>query len=258
VHGQPFSYTLDELESLMRPHLRPVVEPAALPAIRLPANPKLSKRGRKGWRSRWHHMNSRLAKLRDMRGGWKVGHRNAALFYVSLTLKALRADEKEVRRVLAQHLEGMAQPAGDRLTIDHALKVFRSADKPHTGGPNHQTVADALDVTVEESAILSADKRHLFPPACRDRVGELLKPPPKLSRKEATERRREVVRQICQRLTAAGLQPTGQDVEAHLLAQGIPAARKSVLADMVYVGCPSSKVHKARPAGEGQARLFAH
>jgi hypothetical protein len=112
-------------------------------------------------------MNSRLAKLRDMRGGWKAGHRNAAVFYVSMTLHALRADEKEVRRVLAQHLEGMAQPAGDRLTIENALRTYRSCAKPHTGGPNHQTVSDALDVTVEEAGILSADRRHTFPPASR-------------------------------------------------------------------------------------------
>jgi hypothetical protein len=116
-------------------------------------------------------MNSRLGKLRDMRGGWRVGHRNAALFYVSMTLHALRADEKEVRRVLAQHLEGMAQPAGDRLT-------------------------------------------------------------------------------------AAGHQPTGPVVEAHLLAAGIPASRKSVLADMAYVGCPSPLAHRSKPEGEAQATLF--
>ena len=256
IHGQPFSYTLDELESFMRPHLKPVVDVVALPAPKAPANPQLSKRGRKGWRSRWHHMNSRLSKLRDMRGGWKVGHRNAALFYVSMTLYALRADEKEVRRVLAQHLEGMAQPAGDRLTLQHALRTYRSCAKPHTGGPNHQTVADALDVTVDESAVLSADKRHLFPPASKYRLGEL-PALPKLNRKEATERRREEVRRICDRLTAAGHQPTGPDVEAHLLAAGIPASRKSVLSDMAYVGCPSPLAHRSKPEpAQAQASLF--
>lgn len=255
VHGQPFSYTLDELESFMRPHLKPVVDVVALPAPKAPANPQLSKRGRKGWRSRWHHMNARLSKLRDMRGGWRVGHRNAALFYVSMTLYALRADDKEVRRVLAQHLDGMAQPAGDRLTIENALRTYRSCAKPHTGGPNHQTVADALDVTVEESAILSADRRHTFPPASRFRVGEL-PPLPKLSRKDATERRRQEVRRICERLTAAGHQPTGPDVEAHLLAAGIPASRKSVLADMAYVGCPSTLAHRSKPEPEAQPTLF--
>jgi hypothetical protein len=255
VHGQPFSYTLDELESFMRPHLKPVVDAVALPAPKAPANPQLSKRGRQGWRSRWHHMNSRLGKLRDMRGGWRVGHRNAALFYVSMTLHALRADEKEVRRVLAQHLEGMAQPAGDRLTIENALRTYRSCAKPHTGGPNHQTVSDALDVTVEEAGILSADRRHTFPPASRFRVGEI-PPLPKLNRKEATERRRYEVRQICDRLAAAGHQPTGPVVEAHLLAAGIPASRKSVLADMAYVGCPSPLAHRSKPEGEAQATLF--
>ena len=255
VHGQPFSYTLDELESFMRPHLKPVVDVVALPAPRAPANPQLSKRGRKGWRSRWHHMNSRLAKLRDMRGGWKVGHRNVALFYVAMTLYALRADEKEVRRVLAQHLDGMAQPAGDRLTLENALRTYRSCAKPHTGGPNHQTVADALEVTVDESAILSADRRHQFPPASRYRLGEL-PALPRVSRKEATVRRQEEVRRICDRLTAAGHQPTGPDVEAHLLAAGIPASRKSVLADMAYVGCPSPLAHRQKPDAEAQPTLF--
>lgn len=254
VHGQPFSYTLEELESFMRPHLKPVVDVVALPAPRVPAKPQLSKRGRKGWRSRWHHMNSRLAKLRDMRGGWKVGHRNAALFYVSMTLKSLRADEKEVRRVMAQHLDGMAQPAADRITLAAALRIFRNL-KLKPGGPNHQTVADALEVTVDESAVLSADKRHLFPPASRFRMDEV-PALPTLTRAEATQRRREAVRQICDRLTAAGHHPTGPDVEAHLLAQGIPASRKSVLSDMAYVGCPSPLAHKPKPDADSQATLF--
>jgi hypothetical protein len=256
--GQPFSYTLDELESYLRPQLHDhvVVDASALPAPRS-QNPTYSRRALKGWHGRWHNLKRRLAQLHDIRGGWKVGTRSSALLYVALTLRALRAEQKEVRRVMAQHLVGMEQPAGDRLTLSDALRIFASMKPPRRGGPHNQTLADALNVTPDEAALLSADRKKLFPPAAKYVTTAVLHEPAKLTRDEATARRREAVKRICDAITAAGLTPDGPDVQAQLLSVGLTAARATVLADMKYVGCPSGRTHRSRPAAaSAQAQLF--
>lgn len=250
--GRPFSYTLDELEGYLRPHI--VVEAPALPAPKS-TNPTYSRRALKGWHGRWHSMKRRLAQLHDMRGGWKCGTRSSALHYVALCLRALNAEPKEVRRVMAQHLVGMEQPAGDRLQLSHALRLFSSMKPPRHGGPHNQTVADALHVTPDEAALLSADRKKPFPAASQYRAAVLVEAP-KLSKAEATARRREAVKRICDTLTGNGLIPDGPDVQAQLLLEGITAARATVLADMKYVGCPSARTHRSQPAGESQTQLF--
>lgn len=246
AYGQPFTYTLDELEAVMLPHVPMVVTAPALPVDK-PKNPVLSKRALKGWHGRWHSMQSRLAQLRNMRGGWKVGTRSTAIHYVALTLRALNpADVRQAQRVLAQHLVGMAQPSGDAFTINDAMRIYRSMKPPRHGGPNHQTIADALDVSVEEAAILSADRKKPFPPASRHQLVAIPAPAP-LSRAERTERRRDSVRRIVDAITAKGIIPTGAEVQAQLQAEGLPTALATVLNDMVAVGCPSRQAHKSKP-----------
>jgi len=174
---------------------------------------------------------------------------------VALCLRALNAEPKEVKRVMAQHLVGMEQPAGDRLQLSDAMKMFATMKPPRHGGPHNQTVADALHVTPDEAALLSADRKKPFPAESKYRTLPLVEVP-KLSKAEATARRREAVKRICDTLTGNGLLPDGPDVQAQLLAQGITAARATVLADMKYVGCPSGRTHRPQPAGESQTQLF--
>jgi hypothetical protein len=253
THGKAFSYTLEDLEGFLRPHV--VVE--AVPTAKLefkPKNVKLSRRALKGWHGRWHRLNSVLCQLRDMRGGWKVGTRNAAVHYVALTLRALRAEPAKVQQTFSQHVERMTQPAGDKLTLKHCLRVFRGTKKPHAGGPCHQTIADALAVTPEEAALLSADRKKPFPPAtCYG--GAAAVTVPTLAKRDAAARRLAAVREVCERLTAAGTVPTGTDVRAHLAATGLHPALATVLADMRKVGCPSRQTHRQKPT-EATRRLF--
>lgn len=258
IHGQPFSYTLDELESFLRPHLPAPVVVDAVASRPKSQNVALSRRALKGWHGRWHRLRQLLGQLRDMRGGWKVGTRNAALFYVAMSLRALDADEREVRRVMLKHMEGMEQPAGDMLKLADAKRVYQGMKKPRRGGAHHQTVADALDVSPDEAALLSADRRKPFPPASRHCV-LVLPAPPALGKGEATERRREAVRRIVDRLASQGVEPDGPTVQAHLLAEGLTAARATVLADMRHVGCPSRRAHRSQPdegPAAAQTQLF--
>lgn len=257
MHGQPFSYTLDDLEAFLRPHMPVSVVVDAIPNRPKSQNPSLSKRGLQGWHGRWHRLQQLLGQLRDMRGGWKVGTRSSALFYVAMSLRALRANEKTVRRVMTEHLEGMQQPAGDRMRLSDAMRVFFSLKKLRGHGVNHQTVADALDVSPEEAALLSAGRKKAFPPALRHRIF-VLPEPPSLPQAVATQRRRDAVKKICDNLAASGTAPDGPVVEGFLLCQGITASRATVLADMRAIGCPSRRSHPSPVAGYIQAELFQH
>jgi len=254
IHGKAFSYTLDDLEGFLRPHVVVDAAPAQPAELELkPKNPKFSRRALKGWHGRWHRLNSVLAQLRDMRGGWKVGTRNAAVHYVALTMRALRAEPRKVQQTFHQHLERMQQPAGDKLTYNDCMRVFNGMKKPKHGGPCHQTIADALAVTLEEAALLSADSKKPFPPAtCH---GGAAVGVPTLSKRAAAERRLNAVREVCEKLAAGGVSPTGTDVRAHLAAMGLHPALATVLADMRKVGCPSRQTHRQKPT-EATRRLF--
>lgn len=255
THGKAFSYTLDDLEACLRPHVvveNVTAQPASLE--HKPKNSKLSRRGLKGWHGRWHRLNAVLVQLRDMRAGWKVGTRNAAIHYVALTLRALRAEPRKVQQTFSQHLEGMTQPAGDKLTLNDCMRVFKGTKKPHHGGPCHQTIADALAVTPEEAALLSADSKKPFPPSTRF-GGASAVTVPALSKRDASERRLKAIREICDTLTADGTVPTGTDVRAHLAAIGLYPALATVLADMRKIGCPSRQTHREKPT-EAVRRLF--
>lgn len=253
THGKAFSYTLEDLEGFLRPHV--VIEHVPPSQLEFkPKSVKLSRRGLKGWHGRWHRLNSVLCELRDMRGGWKVGTRNAAIHYVALTLRALRAEPQKVQQTFGQHIERMTQPAGDKLTLKHCLRVFRGTKKPHAGGPCHQTIADALAVTPEEAALLSADRKKPFPPAtCYG--GAAAVTVPRLAKRDAAARRVAAVREVCERLAAAGTVPTGTELRAHLAAMGLHPALATVLSDMKKVGCPSRQTHRQKPT-EATRRLF--
>lgn len=251
IHGKPFSYTLDDLEHFLRPHACVTVQPASVSRLGLEPSPR-SRRALKGWHGRWHRLNSVLRQLRDMRGGWKVGTRNAAVRYVALVLRALHAEPAKVQTTFAEHLHGMQQPAGDKVTLAHCMASFRSMRKPHHGGPAHQTIADALAVTPDEAALLSADRKKPFPPATSHGIPV---PAPALSRRDAAARRVEAVRAVCATITDDGSIPTGTAVRAHLAAVGLHPSLATVLADMRAIGCPSRLTHKPKPTMQTR-RMF--
>ena len=253
IHNKQFSYTLEDLEGFLRPHVVIEHAPPRGAGLEPPKNSRLSRRALKGWHGRWHRLNSVLSQLRDMRNGWKVGTRNAAIHYVALTLRALRADSQKALQTFSQHLEGMTQPAGDKLTMTTCLRVMRGTKKPYAGGPCHQTIADALAVTPQEAALLSANRKKPFPHAtCHGVAVDVL---PTLTKRDAAARRLAAVREVCSKLAAAGLSPTGTDVRAHLAAIGIHPALATVLADMRKVGLPSRQTHRQKPT-EATRRLF--
>lgn len=236
--GEPYQYTLPDMESLLLCHQPALPQPVHRIASASVVDAETRKAKRRGWHGRWQRVSEMLRCLRDMRGGWKVGQRSSAIFYASIALKALHATPEAAKRELLQHLDAMEQPVGDTITIEKALQVWRKLGVQKNGGVSHQTIADALNVSPDEAALLSVHRRMLFPFASR--FGGAL-PPAKLSAAARSYHRRKAIKGICE---TAGVPITGALVQQHLEAIGLGAAPATVLRDMKELGYASALAHK--------------
>ena len=240
--GKPYQYTLPDMEAIMLCRQTALPAPVHRIASASVVDAETRKAKQRGWRGRWQHVLVLLGCLRDMRGGWKVGHRSSAIFYVSIALKALHATPEAAKRELLEHLDAMEQPAGDKMTIEKALKGWRSLERQKNGGASHQTIADALDVTPNEAALLSVHRSRMpFP--CASRFGEALPASAKLSAAARSSQRRHAIKGICE---AAGVPITGALVQQHLEAIGLGAAPATILRDMKQLGYASALTHHKR------------
>lgn len=237
-YGKLYSYSLPDMESFFSDELRKRV--VTVPVTDRIPDEKRKVLGKRGSTQRWHIMLERLNVLRDMRGGWRVGTRNHALLYVATACVNLGMEDAAISVELARHLKDM-EPGREPVTHKEARQILRVARKGQTGRRGHvrnQTVADALMVTPDEAAILSANHRQPFPPAMIH-GGPLLKQ----GKAESTAARRQAVERIVCHLKAQGIQPNGATVRSHLLAEGLDAALRTVLKDMEAIGHPSSLAH---------------
>ena len=252
--GNVIAYTLPELFNALGVTPPNVVD--VVPTINVtkasstPKDPSRVERGKVGYTGRWNRFLMVLDQLRTMRGGWKVGHRSKAVFFIALAVKAKGMTGRPARVAMERALEGMQQPPGDQLTLDAALKVLKASRKPKKGGSNWQTVADDLDISPEEAAIIST-RSSPIPPARRfDQLPAAATIPPQ----EITGRRRDAVKGIVERL---GFVPPTSQLRELLLAEGhAPAAPATLLNDLVSIGHPSPRKKKPRaPKLECQPNL---
>lgn len=233
--GKPYQYTLPEMESLVLCHQ----QPARIASTRI-VDAETRKAKQRGWHGRWNRVLELLRCLRDMRGGWKVGCRSSAIFYAGTAIKALHSSPAEARRELMEHVATMEQPIGDEVTIQHAQQICHKLKVQKHGGASHQTISDSLDVTPQEAALLSSNRRTPFPSASRfETVAPL-----RMSLASRTSDRRTAIHGICESCKDAGWQITGALVQQHLDALGLHAALATVLNDMKYVGYPSQRTHR--------------
>ena len=251
--GKLIAYTLPELFNALGVTPPNVVE--VVPTINVtkasstPKDPSRVERGKVGYTGRWNRFLVVLDQLRTMRGGWKVGHRSKAVFFIALAVKAKGMTGRPARVEMERALEGMQQPPGDQLTLDAALKIVKGVGKPKRGGVNWQTVADDLDITPEEAAIISI-RSSLIPPARRfDQLPAAATIPPQ----EMTSRRRDAVKGIVERL---GFVPPTSQLRELLLAEGHePAAATTLGRDLDAVGHPSPRKKPRAPKRECQPNL---
>ena len=236
--GRPYQYTLPQMELAMLCDVP--LPPPRITYRRASSSPEITAVKRRGWHGRWQRVDDVLCQLRNMRGGWKCGHRSMAIFYASTAYRALNLSTADVQRELAAHLDGIEQPQFDAITPAKAFATFRSLRVQRHGGPSHQTIADSLDVTPDESALLSVNRRTPFP--CASRFSHAL-PPVKLSAAALTKRRRAAVSSVC--ASVRGL-ITGTMVQQHLESLGLRAALATVLRDMEQLGFRSVKSHRIK------------
>lgn len=244
VRGKLFSYTLDDMESLLSHQLRKRVVTVTV-ENRIPDERRRAL-GKKGSVSRWNHMLSSLETLRKMRGGWRVGTRHSALFYVAVACTNLGMEEAQTKRVMAQHLAGMAESRDECVTTQTAIQILRSVEKGQDtrgrriGHVRNQTIADALMVTPDEASILSVGRREPFP-AAQAHGGAV----PRLTKREETTRRRMAVERVVATLKSQGVTITGAGVRGLLAGEGVDACLATVLKDLDALGYPSAKAHRA-------------
>ena len=230
--GQVRVYSLQELERALEVY-------SFVPEVYTNPNPNTSRHqlegsGRSaGWRALWTYRLQYLEHLEALRGGWHEGHRNTALFLLSLFLRrcgtpAIRICEAVQR---AGRLCGL--PAGESVRIVRDLerldKYRRIRDRK---------ILELLEVTDAELEAVgwsprkddywSADKRKA---RSRSRAGQV-------------EHRRELVRQAPEGLSI-------RQVVAWLEEQGLTASYRTVLLDLEAIG-------RATPAQAAQATQAAY
>lgn len=244
TRGQLFSYTLENMESLMAPQLRKRVVTVTV-ENRIPDVRRVAL-GKKGSVSRWNHMLASLETLRKMRGGWRVGTRHSALFYVAVGCTNLGMENEQTKGVMAQHLAGMAESRDESVTMREAMQTLRGVEKGQDrrggriGHVRNQTIADALMVTPDEASILSVGRREPFP-AAQSHGGSV----PRLTKREESIRRRQAVERVVVALKSQGVTITGAGVRGLLAGEGVDACLATVLKDLDALGYPSAKAHRA-------------
>jgi hypothetical protein len=227
--GDTPAYSLDDLEAALAPLATRIVRVIEPFRERLPSE-RRSSLGRPGATERYAKMLERLRRLRDMRGGWRVGMRNSVLFYVAVAVARLRMPDAAAHEELESHIREMEQPYGDAITFRDALSVLRSVrdgqgKKGRVGHPRNQTMADELGVNPEEAAILSSvgEGRHRepFPPASIHPQAE------KLTSRGETKRNREMAAVLVEELGREGVRMSGADLQRALAEKGINVTRKT-------------------------------
>ena len=254
TNGKPFTYTLDTLaewagvQVKVRQH-RP--KPLAVGGKKT----IYQERASKGQAGRWNKAVENFEKLWDLRGTWRPGTRNAAALAWATILfsmpKSVRWPDQRFREELDDLFADMEQPAGERYerqefdaTVQSAKgdasrrKAFRLA------GATNQTFANWLDITPDEAAELPS-----WPCAAKYKVGD--EPPPRLSRGEAQERRREWLRQNLAAWKAnRDPMPTLKDLADRIELAGLPKPSQATVQndlDALGVENPRKRRQRTRP-----------
>lgn len=250
--GKPFVYTLPEMANALGLQLKPTAVIEHDPSDR-PKDPSRIERGKRGYHSRWQRYLTVLDQLRRMRGGWRVGTRSKAISLVAHGCRARGWPTERCLEELARHLDGMDQPANDQLKPADLRRILKSTAKPKAGGVQWQTVADLLDVSPEESAVLSTASSRI-PPARRHDLLPVVKPVPPAERQR---RRQETLRAMLEPLADYAIPPTRILREMLVAAGHDPASDRTLLKDLVAIGRPSPRRHVAKAPGPAQLALPA-
>lgn len=252
AEGKPFFYTLGELANLLGVRLKPMTDRVAEIDARLAAW------GQKGAAGRWRHDLRRFRTLWTERKTWRVGMRNRSAWVYATILRSLRREDRLSPAEIAEELKNLflsfEQPADDPYTLDELQavldQVVTEAKSKGTGRPlRHQTIADRLDVTPEESEVCG------WPAASRFRLG--LPDVQTANKVQQAKARRDALRGLLGALK--GRIPTCREAANYLADLGLDAAPATVLADFKALGIANPRARKRRRrrcAPNSERKLF--
>lgn len=234
-NGRPFVYTLPDVAAAFDVHLptrhREVTAVAAV----------LSLRGRKGQRGRWLKARSNFERLWELRGSFVEGTRNNAVYVYATILQSQRLNDDVVWSECSRLFADLAAGTHPFTFVDFDQAMKASAGF-RFGGIKNQTIADYLDVTPDEAAVLDN-----WPPASRFQARLADDQAEKLSRAELQQRRRGLLLSKLAELKAAGVTvPPLRDLAAWLTVQGIPTVAVTVGTDLKALGIKNPRKPKRR------------
>jgi hypothetical protein len=250
---QPFVYTLEEMANAVGIEHAPLVIEQDQPVDDRPKDPSRIERGKRGYHGRWQRYMAVLDQLRRMRGGWRVGTRTKALWLVAQGCRARGWDTKRSLAEMTRHLDGMAQPSNDQLRPAVLRGILKGVGKPKAGGVRWQTVADLLDVSPEESVVISTARSRIPPARRHDQLPDLKPVPPA----ERQRRRQDTLKRLLAELADYAI-PPARILREMLVAEGHdPASDRTLHKDLVAIGRPSPRRHKPRRPAPGTPLLEA-
>lgn len=253
--GKPFVYTIDGLNSFFGMDTTPKA-----PRVDSAAK-KFSDRGRKGQRGRWLKSRADFNTLWAIRETWAEGTRNNAAFVYATILGYLGVSEDEIWAELLRLYAAFEQPArssgGHRFTERDLKTAVQGVGRPKMGhGPvRNQTIADWLQITLEESELL-----EVWPAAtCHSQ-----KPPPadlaEMSPAEKGRLRRFLLLHFIDSEKKKGRRlPTLETIADHLDREGIPTSAMTVANDLGRMGISNPRRHGRRKPKRAQnltSKLF--
>lgn len=279
--GKPFTYTLEELADffqLQRPRITAATRELA------EGDPNARLKGHRGTLGRWTRELQRFEQLRGLRAenppAFPKGQRSRALrFYAGLLVRVrsaalacekrggkltpeqepvARMTDDQLRNAVRLLIEQCEYDREDRITNANADSAVRAAIAAGgIGGefnPTHQTIADWFRVTPEEAAQLPRSNRGPFPCHSGADPSSAKLPNAKLTRGDAREVRRELLRLYIHGLAEV---PTLRALRAAIGAVGLQATERTILKDLKALGIANPRSRDARRAERELAEVRA-
>lgn len=241
--GRRYTYSLKEMADLLGVEVRrqPVLEQAA-------KNVTAVAKGRLGAMARWQKDLAKFQQLEELRGGWRVGLRRAAVFILSAILKSLKRcpgplESADIRAAVDATWSRCEQPPGKVFSWSEAWKTATGVESRPV---RHQTIADQLDVTPEESAVIGWPAASRFGGAG---------PRVKLTRAEEKERRRQLLKEWIAS-QPKGFRPTAAQAVEYLDRSGLSCVPNTALTDLNAIGCGVPKRRQRKSARKNGRKLF--
>jgi hypothetical protein len=141
ANGLPYVYTLEFLANFLGVEL-PQLRQRRRPVETLP---EASARGVRGWQALWEHRFHDFQTLHSVRGGFREGCRNSALYTYGLILCGLKFDEKTVW----EEMNKLGKSCWPPLTDMEIIAAFEQS-LANRRGVRDAVIAAKLGVTEEE------------------------------------------------------------------------------------------------------------